>query len=316
MKNKIILSLTIVFFVGTVVSIQSQNVYGLVSITTVTWNDVQIEEGSQVVPSQDRPLEFVFQSNDENNADLSADFQCEILRINDVRLVDPGDIQNGLDIDGDGQLDVAQSDVQQVFSQSCGDNVASSSITITSLIEGTDIFRVTAIPLSGSQPVTSDTFVFDVPKFQVSEDVSITTANATWNEINLQPFDFVLPSQDRPLEFTFELNDETNNQTVPYNFTCEVFKINNTMDDENNNPNTINSIDIDGNGVEDISESDLQQVTSDNCGTNTLRGTITYTSSTEGTGFSKGTYVFIVTADPLISGEKITRITFPFIVPL
>jgi len=167
MNVKNILSLVIVIFF--VISLLSQNAYALVSITTVTWNDVQIEEGSQVVPSEDRPLEFFFQSNDENNADLTADFQCEILRINDIRLVDPGDIHNGFDIDSDGQLDVAQSDVQQVVSQSCGDNVASSSITNTSFNEGTYFFRVTANLLSASQPVTSDTFGFDVPEFQAGD---------------------------------------------------------------------------------------------------------------------------------------------------
>jgi hypothetical protein len=317
MKNTIIVSSIISIFVVVVISIQSQSIYAAVSITSVSWNDATVQRFDQVVASKDRPLEFTFVSRDENNTDLPANFQCVLFRINEDALVDNDNIPNGIDLNGNGIGDIAQSDLQMISSDNCGGTTSTDLISYSSINEGSYVFTVIADPLASGEPITSAVFPFFVPPFAVAgtdaDASSSIISSVTWNDVIIQPFDLVIPSQDRPLEFSFQLDNEKD-KNIPYKFRCEVFKINGTIDEDNTN--TIYSIDLDGDGISDIAQSDLEQIVSEDCGDNTLGGQISYTSISEGVSFGKGSYVFIVTGDPLATGEKITRTAFPFIIPL
>jgi hypothetical protein len=318
--------LTSIAIFAAIVSIQSQSVYAAVSITSVSWNETTVQRFDQVAPSEDRPLEFNFVSRDdenngdEDNNDLPANFQCAIYRINDNADMKRDNIPNGIDLDGNGIGDIAQSDLDHVSSDNCGTNIANDRIAYKSVLEGGNIFIVIADPLASGEPITSAVFPFFVPPFAVAgtdadASSSFIISSVTWNDVIIQPFDPVIPSQDRPLEFSFQLDNE-NNKDVSYNFQCAIYRINDNADVKRDN--IPNGIDLDGNGIGDIAQYDLEHVSSDdNCGSTTSKnGQISYTNFIQGIGFREGSYVFIVTADPLATGEKITRTAFPFIIPL
>ncbi|MDF2736249.1 MAG: hypothetical protein K0S93_105 [Nitrososphaeraceae archaeon] len=291
MKLKIILLFTIFIFAYVAVLIQSQNVLADVSIPIVSWNDTTLQHFAKVVPAQDTPLEFVFQSRDENNAALPTNFQCLVVTFKEDANLEHDNIQNGIDLDGNGIGDISQSDLHKVVSDDCGENTSSGKIRYNAA------------------------FPFVVPPFQVSEDVSISIVS--WNELQVERFGQVIPSLDRPVEFTFQSQqqdgDNHNNKDSSYNFHCVVYRI--TDDGKLDINNIQNGIDLDGNGIGDISSLDLQQVSSDSCGENISEGQISYTGFIQGTGLDKGTYVFIVTAYPLASGKPITSAAFPLTVP-
>ncbi|MGE5706209.1 MAG: hypothetical protein ACM3XP_05765 [Nitrososphaerales archaeon] len=133
---------------------------------------------------------------------------------------------------------------------------------------------------------------------------SITSV--TWNDVIVDRFGQVVPSEDEPLEFFFLSSDENNND-LPANFQCVIYRVN---DDANQNNDDIqNGIDIDDDGTADLDRSDITQIAADNCGTNTASSDISYTA------LSQGFYIFEVTATPLSSGEQIDSAVFPFNVP-
>ena len=315
MKLKIILLFTIFIFAYVAVLIQSQNVLADVSIPIVSWNDTTLQHFAKVVPAQDTPLEFVFQSRDENNAALPTNFQCLVVTFKEDANLEHDNIQNGIDLDGNGIGDISQSDLHKVVSDDCGENTSSGKIRYTSSNEGIYLFIVISDPLASGKPITNAAFPFVVPPFQVSEDVSISIVS--WNELQVERFGQVIPSLDRPVEFTFQSQqqdgDNHNNKDSSYNFHCVVYRI--TDDGKLDINNIQNGIDLDGNGIGDISSLDLQQVSSDSCGENISEGQISYTGFIQGTGLDKGTYVFIVTAYSLASGKPITSAAFPLTVP-
>ena len=147
MQVKNILSLVVIAIFVTV-ALLSQNIYGFTSITNITWNGVQIERFSQVVPSEDKPLEFFFESKDDKNTDLSVNFQCEIYSINEDADLNNDNIQNGIDWDDDGIADISQSDLTQVAYDSCGTNTVSSQISYTALGQDQYVFVLFLAPLS------------------------------------------------------------------------------------------------------------------------------------------------------------------------
>src|ERR687897_706727 len=155
MKNTIIVSSIISIFVVVVISIQSQSVYAAVSITSVSWNDATVQRFDQVVPSEDRPLEFNFVSRDEDDNDLTSDFRCVLFRITDDAVVDNDNIPNGIDLNGNGIGDISESDLEQIASDPCGDNTSTGQISYTSINEGSYVFVVTATPLASGEPITS-----------------------------------------------------------------------------------------------------------------------------------------------------------------
>ena len=299
-----ILSMTmIVIFI--MVAFSSQNVYGFTSIINATWNDVQLQPFDEVVPTEDKPLEFFFASQDENNTDLATNFQCMIYRINEDADLDKDNIQFGIDLDGNGIGDMAKSDLTLVASDNCDEDTSSGKISYTGSSEGTYLFIVAANIVTNKEPVISAAHPFIIPPVRSATDLSISAV--MWNELQVKRFGEVIPSQDRPIEFAFQSKNEEN-KDLSYNFRCVVYRIN---DDANLDTDNIqNGVDLDGNGAGDIAQFHLKQVASDNCGVDTSEGYISYMN------FAPGTYVFLVTGNPLANKEPVISAAHPFIVRL
>jgi hypothetical protein len=169
MKLRFFLVIVAILGAFAITELIPKNVYATVGITRASWNDVVIQSFDGVVPSEDMPLEFFFQSKDDNNTDVATNFQCMIYRINEDADLDKDNIQYGIDLDGDGTKDVAQSDLTQVASDNCGTNTATGDISYVALSTGSYVFTITGTPLAGTEPVRTTAFPFQVPPYQVSE---------------------------------------------------------------------------------------------------------------------------------------------------